>query len=345
MTLSNTNIKPTLTPELAASAGSFFNLGSIDSYREFESAINLNVHIKCARGDFLLRVYHQGMTNERITFLQTVKSGLRKYGILAPEPIGWAHSNELGLDFGRIIELEHFIPHQPVSYSWDHHERVFPTLGKLHDCLKIIVDDHNFVPTEIHNYALPSQLSTWLNMTESKIRASDSRDIQDALKVCSRTRDFLRTIDEWWIVQGNNLPKQAVHGDFNTGTNVTTSSDQTTIVFDFDFVDIHERVFDIAYSMFFAIGSIEWGKPLEEIDWSRITRSIELYSGTSECPLTQQEWEALPIELARVQLYWICSAGFAPDPATTILEEGEGLEDSFWILEHLQSLLLHPNSK
>ena len=346
MTLPDSYFRAELTEELVSTAAHHFKIGNATRSKDIEEGVNLNIDIESTSGRYLLRVYHQWMTKERIAFLHTIKRALLNRDILVPEPIGWAQSGELGLDLGRIIELERYIPHKRSEYTWAYHEQVFPILGQLHDALNNIVEDRDYIPPEFHNYALPSKMLEWLAMTESKIRAihaDEGDDIVSALNVCSRARDLLTVIDEWWHEQGANLPQQVVHGDFNTGTNVLILDNQSTAVLDFDFLDIHERVFEIAYSMFFAVGSLEWGKLLSERDWTRVARSVELYDSTCKRGFTEQEWESLPIEIARIPIYWVSTAGFNPEPDKKVLEDAEGIEQSYWIMDHLRDLIIPRN--
>ena len=334
----NTCSRPALAPDLIANAPKYFSLGTVESYEVFDSYCNLNVKVNCATGVFLLRMYHQGVTAQRVAFLQQLKKGLAQ-NIHVPEPIAWAPSGDLGLEGEHILELEHFIAHQPVTYTWQHHKRAFPVLGELHDCLRDLVDEQDYVPTAIENYALPAAMSAWLAKTEEKIKASEHVDVEYAVMLVPRARELLARVEHWWQEQGCHLPRQAIHGDFNTGTNVIQDKKQKVAVLDFDFLDIHERVFDIAYSLHFAIGSIEWGKPLGERDWSWITKSAQLYSRASGRPLSQEEWQSLPIQLARIPLFWVCAAGFAADPVAAFLDDARSLESHFWLVDHLPERL------
>ncbi|NKB66773.1 MAG: phosphotransferase [Candidatus Latescibacteria bacterium] len=337
------HVRAAMSQEIVLAAARHFQLGHVVRCKDIEEGLNLNVDLKCASGRFLLRVYHRWMTPQRMACLHTIRRRLRRENFCVPEPIGWVHCGELGLDLNRIIELERYIPHERSEYTWAYHERVFPLLGRLHDTLTDIVGDIDYVAPQFHNYALPAKMLQWLEGTEAKVRATspeDGVDIEAALKICCRTRDLLTVLDEWWNIQGAALPKRLVHGDYNTGTNVLILEDQSTAILDFDFVDIHERVFEIAYSMFFAVGRLEWGKGLPQRDWSRITRSVELYNSTCKQAFTEQEWASLPFEFARVPLYWVATAGFNPEPGKKVLEEAKGVEESYWVMEHLPDLII-----
>lgn len=331
-----------LNDSFVHSAAKYFGLGSITDYRDLGGAFNLNVFVHTSSGTFVIRVYRPWITPERLDFLHVMKKALIEAGIPIPQPIAWAKGSQLGVHTNRLIELEQYVPHDGVADTWRRYEVAFAMLGRLHDALAKTVTVSRFVPTKVHNYALPSEMFRWIEQTQFLIRQSSlsaSAEAIRALQLGDEAKELLAIIQDWWVDIGHRLPKQLVHGDYNGGTNVVFNNEHIVAVLDFDLVDIHERVFDLAYSLYFAMGSLEYGKPLSERPWHRVTQVVEAYNQNTENPLSAMEWEVLPIEITRVPLFWIATAGFTPNPVGSILDEADGIQQSRWMLSHLSDLL------
>ncbi|MBC8235162.1 phosphotransferase, partial [bacterium] len=278
-----------LTDSLVGSAARFFGLGGVTEYKELGGAFNLNVLVHASSGVFVIRVYRPWVTEERLNFLHVMKEALIKTGLPIPKPIAWAKGSQLGVHTGRLIEVEQYVKNDGVADTWRRHEVAFSMLGRLHNALAKTVTFSQFVPPKVHNYALPKEMLKWIEQTQLLIRQSGlgaSAEAMRALQLCDEAKELLAILQGWWVDTGYRLPKQLVHGDYNGGTNVVFNNEHIVAVLDFDLVDIHERIFDIAYSLYFAMGSLEYDKPLPNRPWHRVTQIMEAYNQNIEHPLT-----------------------------------------------------------
>ena len=353
------------TDSFVRSAAKYFGLAGVTEYRALGGAFNLNVLVHTSSGAFVIRVYRPWVTPERLDFLHVMKKALLETGLPIPQPIAWVKGSQLGVHTDRLIEVERYIKNDGVADTWRRHEVAFSMLGRLHDALAKTVTASQFVPPKVHNYALPKEMLKWIEQTQFLIRQSGlgaSAEAMRALQLCDEAKELLAIIQDCslrspttssygslrsptpsaygWVDTGYRLPKQLVHGDYG-GANVVFNNEHIVAVLDFDLVDIHERVFDLAYSLYFAMGSLEYDKPLPERPWHRVTQVVEAYNQSTENPLSAMEWEALPIEMARVPLYWVAEAGFTPNPVGSLLDEADGIQQSRWMLSHLSNLLRH----
>lgn len=331
-----------ISDALVQSAAEHFGLGPVRECRDLGGAFNLNIALEVPGKTFVLRVYRSWKTPERLEFMRTVRIKLSQQGLPVPEPIGWTTEQSLGLDGHCLVELEEYVPHDGVADDWQSYEKAFEMLGRLHDAMAPLGEQLTFVPAKAHNYATLPEMLTWIEQTQSAIRTIDATESNpryfDAMKLWEDAMALLIEMQDWWTSVGSRLPGQLVHGDYNGGTNVLFQGQQIVAVLDFDLMDIHERVYDLAYSFFF-MGSLEYGVPLESRQWGRIGQMVAAYNRGTGNPLSKMEWDALPFVMARVPLYWVAAAGFMPDPIQAVLEEAEAIETSRWALRNLPGRL------
>ncbi len=65
----------------------------------------------------------------------------------------------------------------------------------------------------------------------------------------------------WWEKRGHHLTRHLVHGDYG-GENILWSKDRIVALLDFGMVDLHERVIELAYSLYWMLMRLEGKKPL-----------------------------------------------------------------------------------
>jgi homoserine kinase type II len=68
--------------------------------------------------------------------------------------------------------------------------------------------------------------------------------------------------------------------------------------------------------------------------WPRVRELVGHYQATAQQPLTVEERQALPIEMARVPLYWIAEAVWLSDPLAAILKHADQIAFAQWSLRH-----------
>ncbi len=141
----------------------------------------------------------------------------------------------------------------------------------------------------------------------------------------ARVRALLREVGRARAVV-QDLPRQAVHGDFRIG-NAVESPDGSWSYLDFDYANLHERVFDPAYSAYFAAINLGWTvRP--DVPWDLLEELLRAYESTAPAPLTAAERHHIPTVMAQVGLYFAAAAGFG-NSAESALED-VGIAEWVW---------------
>ena len=315
-----------------------FNIGSITATKYLGGTYNLNMLLETRLDTYVMRVYRPWVTYERLTVLHHIKQELHKNAFPIALPIADKIGETIFSYQDRYVEVEHFIPHDSVMETWQHYEIAFSLLAKLHTCFATKLQHMHIVPPLVANYGTPVVLLAWMLQTEERIRQStDNENTRLALAFCADTVQLLTRIQTWWNETGHRLPQQMMHGDCGTG-NLLFRDEQIVAILDFDFLAIHERVFDLAYTLYWMFRRIESELSPDKLSWSYVNEMLKSYNNESIRPLTDEEIQALPLEIARVPLYWIAEAHILPDPAQTIVQLADNVRFARWIVEHSNEL-------
>jgi homoserine kinase type II len=122
------------------------------------------------------------------------------------------------------------------------------------------------------------------------------------------------------------------------GNSLWVNQEIVTIV-DFDFLAYHERIFDIAYALYWIFVRLEPEAAVQDWSWDRAIKVLGLYNAASGCPLSKQEYLALPLEMARVPLYWIAEAVYLEHPVDAVLNQANDLVNSEWLIDQFDDLM------
>jgi homoserine kinase type II len=232
----------------------------------------------------------------------------------------------------RLVEVEPFLPHDSLTQTVRHYQRRFAFLAQLHAALSQLVNLTTLPPPQVQNYALPKTLIRWLDNTKHRIAERDHPRHQAALAVCEMAESLLYEVAVWWEQSGQSLPRQLIHGDYGLG-NVLFAQDQIAAVVDWDFLAIHERVFDLAYALYWMCYDLARSTKNFERAWQWVQGMVACYQAANQRPLTMEEQEALPIEMARVPLYWIGEAAWLDDPVEAVLSHADQIGFASWLID------------
>ncbi|MGE5222570.1 MAG: phosphotransferase enzyme family protein [Omnitrophica WOR_2 bacterium] len=306
--------------------------GAIQSTRDLGGAYNLNVLIRASRGSFVVRVYRPWVTPERLLGIQKIKRRLHAAGIPVVLPLTVINGNTFIEIDQRLAEVEGYIPNQERPPAVKHYEVSASILGRLHAALGGFAQIPEIPPPEVENYSLPVDLEAGLARVRSRIEMAQAEGRSQALNICALVESSLPYITEEWQRLGQYLPRQLVHGDFGPG-NILFDQDQPAAIGDFDFINVHERIFDLAYMLFWMLERLEPDLPYNRRSWKGPGTIIQNYQAAMGQPLTAGERKFLPVEMARVPLHWIAEAAYLPDPVGAVLSSQERVEFARWILE------------
>ncbi len=315
-----------------------FAIGVITSTQDLGGTYNLNVLLLTTGGTYVARVYRPWVTYERLAMLHQVKQVLYENGLPVPTLI----VNRLGKTIfsyqDRLAEVECFVPHDNVEGTWQHYELAFALLARLHTSLATKTGRITIVPPLVANYATPNELVTWTLQAKQRIsKSTANEDTGLALALCDSTVQLLTKIQGEWDKTGHELPRQMIHGDFRLG-NFIFRGEQIVAILDFDFLAVRERIFDLAYALYWMFRRLESNVPPDKLSWSRINEMLRSYNRESIQPFSPTEIQALPLELARVPLYWIAEANFLPNTGQIIARLVDNVRFASWVVEHSEEL-------
>ncbi|MBN9388930.1 MAG: phosphotransferase [Chloroflexi bacterium] len=301
--------------------------GPIKTVEDIGGTYNLNLLLETAAQTFVLRVYRPWITRERLIVLQKIKEKLYKNHFPVVLPLT-ALSGQTVLEYqARLVEVEEYIPHGQFEPDWAAYQKLFASMAAFHDFLRESVDIASFVSPAVSNYAPPKVLLEWLGQFEEVVQD------REAFEVCYKTRQILLRINPFFEEKVSNLPHQLTHGDWRAG-NILFRNGQITGILDFDFLDMRERIFDLAYTLYWMFVTLEPGKAPEDLSWPKVGEMLRSYNLASSFKLSKDEIEGLPIELALVPLYWVGEALVAPGLIPTLPGYAKSVAMAEWILEH-----------
>lgn len=133
------------------------------------------------------------------------------------------------------------------------------------------------------------------------------------------------------------LPRQLTHGDYGEG-NLLFWHEQPVAILDFDFLRVRERVFELAYTLYWWLWHQGHGQIEDISSWQRAKDLLTAYNEATPRALTAQEIQALPLVMASVPLYWIAETLFLPNPGEEVIKQAKKLPDACWIFEHRKQL-------
>ncbi len=331
-------LRTTFDNELHNTVAEQYNLGAITSTKDFGGTYNLNMLLQTTRGVYVARVYRPWVKYERLTMLQQIKRVLEQNDLPAVLPIACKVGKTILSYQGRWVEVESFVAHNTVTGTWERYEIAFALLAKLHACFATKLEHIAIVPPLVANYGVPDVLLAWTLQAEQRIRqVLENEDTQLALTLCAETAQLLTQMQIWWNKTGHELPQQVIHGDYGTG-NLLFRDEQVVAILDFDFLAMRERIFELAYTLYWMFRRIESTLPPDKLSWPLVNTMLKSYNDHSIQPLTSAEVQALPLEMARVPLYWLAEAHILPNPTQTIVQLGDNVRFARWIVEHSDEL-------
>ncbi len=314
-----------------------YKLGVVTNMADLGGAYNLNALVTSDKGRFVARVYRPWVTLPRLRALQRLKHQLEAQRLPVIPPLPRADGRTVAAFDNRVLELEPFVPNSGAVESWERYEKAFSLLGRLHGALSGPPPAALPAP-KVQNYGSPETLIRWTKAARQRIRVMMGPDAPEALALCDVGLLLLNDVRGWWFEHAHRLPQGLIHGDFGVA-NLLWRQNEIVAVCDFDFVAHHERVFDVAYTLFWMLERLEPTRDHASWSWHRIPELLARYDATSSRPLTLQERRALPFEMARVPLYWLAEAVFLPNPVQAVLSRAETVTTAHWLLEHAHELI------
>lgn len=320
-------------------------LGGIPLASDLEQiggAVNGVAIVETVGHQWVVRIHRPWVTAERLRFQHSLMGFLRQRGLPVPEVLAKPDGDTVFRASDRLAELMEYIPHDGCADTWERAASAFEMLAKLHFAMSQYNDGTQGIEPKVSSYATPEDALSMLSDTDSRFSSSARVDcIAEIHDVRNKTRRMLEDMEAEWRSWMMHLPRQLVHGDYGW-TNVLMKGDKVVGIVDFDFAARRERVFDVAYALYWLLDRLNGFR-----DMTHCLSLLAAYSRGSEEPLTEVETRAIVYEMARVPLYWIAEAGCTPDPMSQIraysrhIPTARGLWDSRESISHALAGLAH----
>lgn len=332
-----TGPRAALTASLCEAIQAYYGLDTFQSCEDLGGAYNLNLRLQTASGAYVARVYRPWVTWQRLHTLQDIKHWLHEQQVPVILPVPTITHTTIASHDGRLIELEPFVSHTLTEESWPRYEQAFALLGQIHTALAKYPDAATATPPLVENYADPARLEAWIEHVKGDLQRQPGGQGQRAVQICEEAAALLQQLTPWWSETKAAVPRQLIHGDYGVG-NLLWNEQRIIGVGDFEFLAVHERVYDIAYALYWMFDRIEGTAAVQARSWERMAVMVAAYDKGSDRPLSPVERRAIPLEMARVPLYWIGEAAFLDDPLQAIVAQAPHVTVARWLIEEASNL-------
>lgn len=278
-------------------------------------AVNGVARLATDAGEVVVRVHRPWTTAARLAAVHAVCTGLRENGLPLPRILTARDGTTATRLADRMVEVVEYVPHTHTADNWGRGGAAFAMLARLHAALDTLPP--GLVPPPYSSYATPAEALAMLDETEAAFAALAARpQYAKAAAVRGSARALLLPLAAARRGYEAELPRGLAHGDYG-GDNVLFDGDRVVALLDFDFLGERERLADLAYALYWALERYGFAFPARPSDvaLAHAAGLLAQYERHTARPLTPTERAALPLELARVPLYWVAEAGYLPADA------------------------------
>jgi len=282
--------KPTL--EQVIEICNQYELGYLISIMEiFENTANVNMKILTNKGIYVIRIFSADL--QRANAVLSVLMTLVNYDIPVLLPLKNTEGEYYSKFGSKTLQVTRFIQGQSFSFNKKQAYSSGSTLRKIHDAL---ADIKCSISPKASIYPSTNVLKEGISKME-RIRDKTTKDQIDLVI------QLYDDIVEKWESKSSQLPKTIIHGDWHQGNQLYSESGDVCCIMDFDFITRAERLFDIAYSL--------WHFRIHK---EGISMAKAFMEGYGYGKLINQEIELLPLEIARINYFFICTSALSLNP-------------------------------
>jgi Ser/Thr protein kinase RdoA (MazF antagonist) len=242
--------------------------------------INVNLKISTTKGDYVLRLFRSELEQERLDYAYFIVLKLCNTGMPALLPI----TNHEGRAYSRfkqyVVQVTPFI--QALKFQWLPSQAYHSgqMLNRMHLTLATVKESPKAAGAYQYYQLDPNSIKTLLKESGHTLQEHDWPYI-DEFYCLLNTQP----------IEAAELPMTIIHGDWNPWNQLYKENHEVSCFLDFDTLQRGERVFDIAYALYFFL--------IQHRSESLGRAFLKGYG----C-LTPQEINVLPILIAKVGLYF-----------------------------------------
>lgn len=258
--------------------------------------LNVNLKVETVSGLYVVRVLSGFATVEHIRYTDRIIEVLNREHIPALEPLRDADGNAFVRWLDRLVMVTRFASGESFQDTPGQAEASGSMLRRFHDVLADME---------------PGPVPRWSNYPDDDVLLSGLGLLREMENIppaqVSLADQLYEHVLNVWRDLGHDLPQTTIHGDWHPG-NQLYEDNEVRCILDFDYVQRAERLHDVAYALWALLAS----DPTADL----ATAFLEGYG-----PLEVREQMALPTAIARVPLFFICTASYTVHPGRELTNQ------------------------
>ena len=259
-----------------------FEIGQLVEVEDFLSGgyINVNLKIRTSKGKYVVRIFLVDMELERLQHAYRIISMLSKEGLPALLPLLNHDGHPYTMYKGYLVQVTPFIEAAPFQWFPLQAYHSGKMLRKIHQNLTSVKE--SLKATGGYQYYQLDPISLMHQLKENGHTGASHENVE--------FEKFYALMNQH-AIDTSNLPKTIIHGDWNPWNQLYNQNGEVQCFMDFDTLQRGERIFDVAYALYFFLiqqHNEELGKEF-----------LKGYGG-----LTNQEINVLPVLIAKISLYF-----------------------------------------
>ena len=301
-------VRATLTSGLEWMLHNEYGFPEVDNLRDIGGSSNLNAYFTCYQEPFVVRVYRQSVTPQRLGSIQAAREHLYAAGIPCTTPMVTCTGHKCAWLDSHLVEVERFIASTATMNSPDRVTTALPMMALVHSLMAELPEDKHGDQPLFANHVESREVVARTTNGINRVKAWDPTEPETeictiaeclAQRVAAGEEEFLR-----------GLRYQRAHGDF-WDNNVLFGDGEIVLVADFDYMGRTARTDDLARTLYFAISSHCTGHNDHGELINYAASLVEAYNSTAVPQLTRLERLVLPLSIVRESLSWV--ANWLPD--------------------------------
>jgi len=325
--------RPTAPEHLEREIASDFGLMATQPLVEIGGSSTLNLHLETTDGSFVVRLYRRWMTPARLKAMQTARRHLAGVGIPCPPPVHVRDGNGWMAIDGYLVEIEPLIGYDSKMDSWVRLEQGLPMLGRIHDRLASldvpmegrIAPASNSIDREhfVQGVRAGARILRDIHPPDIELAVADESEV-----LADRIATLERPLDLG--------PHQLVHGDY-WDNNVYFRNGRIVLVLDLDFMAARPRIDDLALTLYYTNSTFSE----DQVSGKRIRqlgRLVHAYNSALARPLSDDEWQAIPLAMARTAVGFLSHFPYADSEEGMHSLARELIPDFAWVRALLDDL-------
>ena len=242
--------------------------------------INANLKIRTSKGKFVVRIFLKEVEKERLQYAYSIISKLSEEGVpallplLNAEGLSYTGYKEFVVQITPFVDAALFkgLPSQ-AYYSGK-------MLSRMHRTLSAVEESPPSTGSYQYYQLDPLSIMGRLKEEGQTLPSHEGTTINDFYRILNKH-----------VIKTSILPKTIIHGDWNPWNQLFKKNHEVHCFMDFDTLQRGERVFDVAYALYFFL--------IQQRN-EEIGRTFLKGYGR----LTEQEINVLPFLIGRIGLYF-----------------------------------------